>query len=83
MHVFGVECGGRGRENSTKLFLPVCSIFVVKHLTVLWHVFPCSVVSCRGKASGLMVSAMDSGSSGLGSSSGWVIMSCIERDILL
>ena len=37
-----------------------CSIFVTKHFTVLWHVFPCSVVSCRGKDGGLMVSAMDS-----------------------
>ena len=81
MRVFGVECGG-GR--GVGQILQSCScIFVAKHFTVLWHVFPCSVVSCHGKDSGLMVCAMDSGSSGLGSSSGWVIMSCIEQDILL
>ena len=69
--------GGGGRGNSTKFFLPcLFPIFVAKHYTVLWHVFPCSVVSCREKDSGVMDSPMDSGSSGLGSSSGWVIVSC-------
>lgn len=57
-------------------FCLFCAVLVAKYYAMLWYLFPCSPGSCHGRYSSLMVSVVDSGSRGLGSSSGQAIMLC-------
>lgn len=71
-------CGEDGGKGGIPLTGPCLfrAIPVAKYYAMSWHLFPCSPGSCHGRYSSLMVSAVDSGSRGLGSSSGQAIMLC-------
>lgn len=76
--IIGMGCGEDGGKVEIPLTGPCFfrAILVAKYYAMLWHLVPRSPGSWHGRYSSLMVSAVDSGSRGLGSSSGQAIMLC-------